>query len=275
MKAYTADAKLIILLVLSHVASQHVSTPFRRLSQRTPTKWLPPFRQLPNRGHGQSGKRSRTVFMCARRRMFNTSFWSWTSGQKHSLHIIGMSIPICSPIPCSLSHNSSMSIIIIIPVIAATPEGFNIKNRSLFYRVTWNHVYLMLGKLSPNDRTIQVSDFFLTQIYVYGIFISEQTLARPCQRNLICKFELAIGKCQGPLWREHLITIGYALVSACTYGQCGHISAHMALGEILRPFFSWLRRNQQLQMYQPWICLRMAMTFPLQPKSRPTDGERQ
>ena len=108
-----------------------------------------------------------------------------------------------------------------------------------------------------------------TQIYVYyRLFISEQTLARPCQRNLICKFELAIGKCQGPLWREHLITIGYALVSACTYGQCGHISAHMALGEILRPFFSWLRRNQQLQMYQPWICLRMAMTFPLQlPKS--------
>lgn len=25
-----------------------------------------------------------------------------------------------------------------------------------------------------------------------------------------------------------MITIGYALVSACIYGQCGHISAHMA-----------------------------------------------
>lgn len=119
MKAYAADAKLIILLVLSHVASQHVSAPFRRLSQRTPTKWLPPFRQLPNRGHGQSGKRSRTVFICERRRMFNTSL-ELNFKQKHSLHIIRMSIPMCSPIPCSFSHNSSMSIIIIIPVIAAT-----------------------------------------------------------------------------------------------------------------------------------------------------------
>ena len=120
MKAYTGDAKLIILLVLSHVASQHVSTPFRRLSQRTPTKWSPPFRQLPNRGHGQSGKRSRTVFICERRRMFNTSFWSWTSKSSNkNIHCTssGWAFPC---VALYLSHNSSMSIIIVIPVIAAT-----------------------------------------------------------------------------------------------------------------------------------------------------------
>ena len=66
----------------------------RRWSQRTPTKSLPPFRQRPNRGHGQSGKRSRTVFIQVKGGgCLNTSFWSWNS-HKNKLHILYMYVYI-------------------------------------------------------------------------------------------------------------------------------------------------------------------------------------
>ena len=68
------------------------------------------------------------------------------------------------------SHKSSMSIIIIIPVIAAT-QGIQHKEPKPVLPSYLESCFFMLGKLSPNDRTIQVSDFFKPDICVWNFHI--------------------------------------------------------------------------------------------------------